>query len=100
VWRITNFPQNQQFATHRFVKCGRNAGVWFASQSLRRCAPNGVGRNYLAAAAQVFDLVERVLRVSVDPPIPASAPARGALLTIFSSELLRLALGDVGDLLW
>jgi AcrR family transcriptional regulator len=80
--------------------------VWEERRGVVRLAiaealrPNGVGRNYLAQAAPLFDLVEKVLRDSVDPPIPTSAPARGALLMIFSSELLRLALGDIGDLLW
>ena len=79
--------------------------VWEERRGLVRLAiaealnPNGVGRNYLAEATELFDMVEKVLRDSVDPPIPASAPARGVLLMIFSSELLRLALGDIGDLL-
>jgi len=67
------------------------------SEALR---PNGVGRNYLASqAAQLFELIEKVLRDSADPPIPASAPVRGALMMIFSSEFFRLALGEIGDLL-
>jgi len=80
--------------------------VWEERRGLVRLAiaealnPNGVGRNYLAEATELFDMVEKVLRDSVNPPIPASAPARGVLLMIFSSELLRLALGDIGDLLW
>jgi hypothetical protein len=60
----------------------------------------GVGRSYLAQAAQLFELVEKVFRDSADPPIPAPAPVRGALLMIFSSELFRLAFGEIGDVLW
>jgi AcrR family transcriptional regulator len=62
--------------------------------------PNGVGRNYLAQAAGLIELIENVFRNGTDPPIPALAPARGALLMIFSSELFRLAFGEIGDLLW
>jgi len=62
--------------------------------------PHGVGRNYLAQGAQLFELVEKVFRDSVNPPIPAPAPVRGALLMIFSSELFRLAFAEIGDLLW
>lgn len=62
--------------------------------------PNGVGRTYLAQAAQLFELVEKIFRDSADPPMSASAPVRGALLMIFSSELLRLAFGEIGDVLW
>ena len=62
--------------------------------------PNGVGRNYLAHAAGLIELIENVFRNGTDPPIPALAPARAALLMIFSSELFRLAFGEIGDLLW
>jgi AcrR family transcriptional regulator len=62
--------------------------------------PDGVGRSYLAQAAQLFELVEKVFRESTDPPIPPQVPVRGALLMIFSSELFRLAVGEIGDALW
>jgi AcrR family transcriptional regulator len=80
--------------------------LWGARPGLVRIAlaealrPDGVGRSYLAQAAQLFELVEKVFRESADPPIPAHAPARGALLMIFSSELFRLAFGEIGDALW
>jgi AcrR family transcriptional regulator len=80
--------------------------VWEGRPGLVRIAlaealrPDGVGRSYLAQAGQLFDLVEKVFRESADPPIPAHAPVRGALLMIFSSELFRLAFGGIGDVLW
>jgi AcrR family transcriptional regulator len=62
--------------------------------------PNGVGRNYLAQASGLIEMIENVFRNGTDPPIPALAPVRGALLMIFSSELFRLAFGEIGDLFW
>jgi len=60
-----------------------------------------VGRQ--AAAEPVTALVDQVeafLRENAPTPIPPEAPVRGMMMQLFSSLLLKEALGDLGETLW
>lgn len=81
--------------------------IWKRHQGLVRISlaeafrPDGIGHNHMSEiAAPVVQWVARALRESTDPPIPAEAPVQGALLLILSGEVLRLALGELGEDLW
>jgi len=62
--------------------------------------PDGVGRSYMAQGARLVELVEKVFREGTQPPFDSEVPVRGAVAMIFASELLRLAFGEIGALLW
>jgi AcrR family transcriptional regulator len=81
--------------------------IWERHRGLVRLAlsetfrPDGIGRDHVSEiAVPVVQLVANVLRESGDRPIPSEAPVQGALLLALSGELIRVALGDVGEDLW
>jgi AcrR family transcriptional regulator len=82
-------------------------GLWQRNGGLVRIAitelmkSDGVGRDHIfEVALPTLKMVEAVLHESVSPPIPTNAPVRAATMTMLSSHLLRLAMGDAGKALW
>jgi len=62
---------------------------------------DGVGRDHIfGVALPTLKMVEAVLHESVSPPISTNAPVRAATMTMLSSHLLRLAMGNTGKTLW
>jgi AcrR family transcriptional regulator len=81
--------------------------LWQRNRGLVRIAitelmkPGGVGRKHVFEIAQpTLERVEAVLHDSVSPPVPAAALLRAAMMTVLASHLWRLAMGDVGRVLW
>ncbi len=76
----------------------RSAGVSMFVLELLDTPPSG--RQNMREFAAIVDLLEETLRSQAGALIPADAPIRMVLVHIITSQALRIASGDLGELLW
>ena len=76
----------------------RSAGVAMFVLELLDTPPSG--RQNLREFAEILDFLEVTVRAQAGDLIPADVPVRTVLLHIITSQALRIAAGDLGDLLW
>ncbi len=76
----------------------RSAGVTMFVRELLDPPPSG--RENMLELAALIDSLEQAVRADAGDRLPADAPVRAALLHIVTSQALRIAAGDLGDVLW
>ncbi len=80
-----------------FARERRAAVAMFVRELLDRPP---IGTRHLLELVELVDTLEQFLREQAGGLVPADAPIRAAVLHILTAQALRVAAGELGDLLW